>query len=206
MSIKPVLKVFGLPIMLEDQMIELHANLVAAAVSIKEFGLKDERGLIIVFSADSMKYGLGSEILIEYKDLADHWMRSGKLLVLLAAKLGGVMQRRFPSAFVQSEVTTGDGQHRYHWTSEQGGTREEVDRICVAFQRDLPKLEKEMKQECYCETNAADHKGPCHYCNRVATHIHIIKEGMRILAIMDPVEFQAEADVYVIHAGKSITT
>jgi hypothetical protein len=176
---------------------------VAATMSIKELKLKDENDLLVFFPADQMRYGLGSEILVEYKDIADHWARSGKFLVLLAAGLGNVVKRHIPDAFIQCEVTTSDGAYRHCWTSEQSGTREEVERICTATEKKLPRLIKEAEDNCYCETNAADHRGACHHCNNVATHNHIVKEGQRILAILDPDEFQAEADIYVTHARKS---
>jgi hypothetical protein len=198
------LKVWGLPVLSEEEIIALHTDLVAAAMSIEGLKFKGEDDLFIFFSADLMKYGLGSEILIEYKDVADHWARGAKTLVLLATKLGNVAKKHFPRAFVQSEVTTVDGESRHYWTSEQSGTREEVERIRTAAEEKLPRLIKEAEDDCYCEANAADHKGACHHCNNVATHNHIVKEGQRILAITDPGEFQAEADVYVAHAPESL--
>lgn len=206
MFIKPVLKVFGLPTMREEELIALHKDLVAAAMSIKGLKFKGEDDLLIFFLADQMKYGLGSEILVEYKDSVDHWARSAKDLVLLATKLGYTIMKRASNAFIQSEVTTSDGTYRHRWTSKQSGTREEVERICTAAEKNLPGLIKEVQNNCYCETNAADHKGVCHHCNNVVTHNHIIQEGRRILAITEPSEFQAEADVYVVHASKSLAT
>lgn len=197
MPIKPVLKVWCLPVLPEEKLVILHKDLVAAAASVKQLGLNNnENDLIVLFPADMMRYGLGSEILIEYNDVVDHWRRDSLELARLAAKLGNVV-KHIPNAFVQSEVVTGDRRYRHHWTSEQPGTREEVDRVCAAYEGKLPNLWKQARENCYCEMNAADHKGPCNYCNHAATYEHIAKEGRRILAITELAEFQAAADVYV---------
>jgi len=62
----PVVKVWCLPADLtEEQLQALHRSIVDEAVSMPEFGIKDEKHITVLFPPDMMKYGLGSEIIIE---------------------------------------------------------------------------------------------------------------------------------------------
>ena len=55
MFIKPVLKVFGLPTIGEEELIALHKDLVAAAMSIKGLKFKGEDDLLIFFLSHPIK-------------------------------------------------------------------------------------------------------------------------------------------------------
>lgn len=62
----PVVKVWCLPpIMKEEQLRELHQAIVAAAVSVPEVGVIDEKTMTTLFPKDMMEYGPGTEIVIE---------------------------------------------------------------------------------------------------------------------------------------------
>jgi hypothetical protein len=193
---KPVLRVWCLPALPEDKYVALHKDLVAAAVSIKGLELKKEEDIITLFPADLMKHGLGAEILVEYDDIADYWERREELQQL-ASKLGNVVKKHFPKAYVQCETRSGDGKTRMHWTSRQATTRKEVDKIRKAAEKLLPEFITKASKECYCEANAMDHKGACGHHNVLGAYRWAVEEGAKILAIEDDEDFQTEADVYV---------
>ena len=65
----PVIKVWCLPQMTEEQLNKLHKNIVQAVVGITELGLKDESDMTCLFPPDMMSYGLGEEIVIEVTGL-----------------------------------------------------------------------------------------------------------------------------------------
>jgi hypothetical protein len=62
----PVVRVSCLPADLtEEQLRDIHKSIVAEAMAMPEFGIKDERHMTVLFPPDMMSYGLGSEIIIE---------------------------------------------------------------------------------------------------------------------------------------------
>jgi hypothetical protein len=193
---KPVLRVWCLPVMPEDKLVQLHKDLVAAAVSIQGLNLKGEEDLITLFPADLMKHGLGSEIYVEYDHTEVYWKCHDKL-PQLASKLGNVVKRHLPTAFVQCEACSEDGRFRAHWTCKQTTTREEVERVQAAARKLLPRFQQIAGNECYCAANNIDFKGPCHHHYTLAAYEYVVKEGARVLALVDPADFQAAADLYV---------
>ena len=48
---------------------------------------------------------------------------------------------------------------------------------------------------CYCESNALDHKGPCHHCNIFGTYRGFLEEAERVAALADESDFRVQADV-----------
>lgn len=194
-KIKPTLKVWCLPLTEEEELVALHEDLVAAAVSIKELRLKSERDLIVLFPADLMKHGLGSEVLVEY-DHSDE--APGDVFDSLAAKLGNVIKKHMPRAFIQVNVRPGQPDYEQHcWTSKLTGTPRLIEKIVSAAERKQPGLDEAQREGCYCVSNAMDHKGPCGHCNEAGANRRVINEGKRIMALKDSGEFQAAADVFV---------
>jgi|SRR3989344_2217834 len=100
-KVKPVVKVYCLPKLKEDRLQKLHKAIVATAlVALDGFGIKSEADLLVLFPPDSMKYGLGSEILVEV-DLPMHPDVRHVHFDEIAAKFGKVVKKFFPKSFVQ---------------------------------------------------------------------------------------------------------
>lgn len=193
---KPVLKVWCLPSLSEESIKTLHAELVGAAVSVNKLGLKDERDVIVLFPDDKMEYGLGSEILAEYADVEADWKNRSER-EQLAAKIGNVLKKHFPAAFVQCEVSCITGKVMTDWTSKQSATRTEVELIQATATKLLPAFAEAARENCCCEANAIDHKGPCGRHNKLAAYEWAVREGLKIIALKDGAEFQAATDIYV---------
>lgn len=60
-----IIKIWCLPNQTEKRLKKLHDSIVKAVTKIKELGLKSEKDLVNLFVPDLMKYGLGTEIIIE---------------------------------------------------------------------------------------------------------------------------------------------
>jgi hypothetical protein len=82
----------------EEKLHDLHNALVAAAVDIKELGLKDENDFLNLFPVDMMKYGAGTEIMVQVSELWDKPERTPEVLNRLAKALGEAVRERFPNA------------------------------------------------------------------------------------------------------------
>lgn len=194
-KIKPVLKAWCLPKLPENRLVALHKALVAAVVSVKGLKVKGEQDLVVLFPTDMMQYGLGAEILAEYQHTDDELDDE---LDTLAAKLGNVLRRDFPKACIQVEVRPGVADYEQHcWNSESVSSRKQVEKIVAAGERRQPKLDHAVEKHCHCEANAADHKGPCGYCNEAGANRRMVQAGKKVLATKDPAEFQVAADVFV---------
>ena len=97
----PVIKVWCLPQMTEEQLNKLHKNIVHAVVGITELGLKDESDMTCLFPPDMMRYGLGEEIIVEVTGLFEKPERSKNVRRLLAAMLGLRVKEIFPNAHIE---------------------------------------------------------------------------------------------------------
>ena len=94
----PVIKVWCLPVVDEPRLNELHQNIVKAVVSVGELGVKDENDITCLFPTDMMKYGLGSEIIVEVAGLFVKPERTNEVRQRLAERLGHVVKELFPDA------------------------------------------------------------------------------------------------------------
>ncbi|MCR4276094.1 MAG: hypothetical protein NUV90_01790 [Candidatus Parcubacteria bacterium] len=102
---KPVIKVWCLPKMSEDQLRQLHAEIVAAAISVEMLGLKDENDMVCLFPSDKMSYGLGEEIIIEVRLVRrPQTSRAMMRQQQLANILGETMSKMFPEAYVECSI------------------------------------------------------------------------------------------------------
>jgi hypothetical protein len=119
----PVIKVWCLPQVEEEKLNELHRGIVAAVVGIEELGLKDETEMTCLFPSDMMKYGLGSEIIVEVTGLSEKPERTASVHERLAWHLGMAVQRLFPKATVECFI--------YPFNPVQGFWRSEGSKITI---------------------------------------------------------------------------
>jgi len=69
-----VIKVWCLPKLSERKLRKIHKSIVKSVERVKELGLKGEESMTVLFPKDAMKYGLGTEIIIEVTGLpAGSW-------------------------------------------------------------------------------------------------------------------------------------
>lgn len=98
----PIIKVWCLPKSEEKQLNALHQSIVEAVVSVEELGVKDEKDITCLFPPDMMKYGLGTEIIVEVTGLFDRPERTDianeQVRQLLAERIGKVVKEQFPEA------------------------------------------------------------------------------------------------------------
>jgi hypothetical protein len=92
----PVIKVWCLPEIDEPKLNELHKSIVRAVVSVEELEAKSERDMTCLFPPDMMKYGLGSEIIVEVTGLFAKPERTDEVRQRLAERLGQAVKRLFP--------------------------------------------------------------------------------------------------------------
>ena len=97
----PIVKVWCLPADLtENQLRDIHKSIVAAAVSVKELGIIDEKSMTTLFPKDMMGYGLGTEIIIEVtsRQFNEHGPKTRNHF---AQALVEAVQKFFPKAMVE---------------------------------------------------------------------------------------------------------
>jgi hypothetical protein len=92
------------PDLSEDRLRELHQRIVDAAVSIKELGLKDENDFLTVFPLDMMKYGAGTEIMVQVSELWHKPERTPSVRNALTKALGMTVKEMFPNAVVAARI------------------------------------------------------------------------------------------------------
>jgi len=94
----PIIKIWCLPEVDEPKLNELHQSIVRAVASVEELGVKDEKDITCLFPPDMMKYGLGSEIIVEVTGLFAKPERTDEIRQRLAAQLGQVVKDLFSDA------------------------------------------------------------------------------------------------------------
>lgn len=123
----PVIKIWCLPEGLHELSLKtLHREVVAAAVSVEALGLRGEEDMTVLFPPDMMKYGLGTDIVIEAV-IARKPERTIEVKNELARKLGKVVQKMYPDARVGCFVSSShidDGV----WSSTEGNKPEVIGR------------------------------------------------------------------------------
>ena len=100
----PIIKVWCLPERTEDQLNSLHQLIVKEVCAVEEFDFKDENDMTVLFPPDMMKYGLGSEIIIEISGLFEKAERTEDVLNRLAKGVGGAVSTIFTEAKVECFV------------------------------------------------------------------------------------------------------
>jgi len=104
----PVIKVWCLPKLSERNLNKVHRWVVSAVESVPELGLKSEKSMTILFPTDMMKYGLGTEIIIEVAGLFVNQERTNKVRERLAQAIGTAIKEFFPRAMVKCFVYSFD--------------------------------------------------------------------------------------------------
>lgn len=91
----PVIKTWCLPRVGETKLNALHQALVQAVKSVPELGVKTERDITCLFPSDMMKYGLGTEIIIEVTSLYEKPERTEEVRGRLAQALVDAVRAQF---------------------------------------------------------------------------------------------------------------
>lgn len=101
-----VIKVWCLPEQTEKELRSVHRVIVKAVEDVKEFGLKGEESMIVLFPTDMMKYGLGSHILVETETFfrPPSWS-GGNPWRKLRDSLYNALSEIFPKAEITSTAT-----------------------------------------------------------------------------------------------------
>ena len=121
----PVIKVWCLPKLAEWELKGLHTAIVSAVVSVSELGLKNEMDMTVLFPTDAMKYGLGSEIIVEVTGLfilCSSKARTEEFRQRLAQAIGTTVKGMFPKAMVECFVYPFDPTQGF-WTNPLMGRR-----------------------------------------------------------------------------------
>ena len=115
----PHIKVWCLPQMEEEKIKELFDSIVAAVLSVKELGLKDETEMLVCFPPDMMRYGLGTEIMVEVSELWDRPKRTPEIRSRLTRMLGIAVEEIFPEAVVAVRLDPPFNPSDGFWTNKK---------------------------------------------------------------------------------------
>jgi hypothetical protein len=96
----PVIKLWCLPESEEAKLNELHQSIVRAVADVPELGVRDEKDITCLFPSDMMKYGLGTEIIVEVTGLYEKPERTKEVRQRLAEGLVGAVKGHFPDTEV----------------------------------------------------------------------------------------------------------
>lgn len=104
----------------EEKLNALFKALVAAAVSVEELGLRGKEDMLILFPPDMMRFGAGTEIMVQVSELWDKPERTPDIRNRLARVLGEVVKGMFPDAVVASRLDPPfrPAEHGF-WTSKE---------------------------------------------------------------------------------------
>lgn len=81
----------------KSNFLELHKKIVQEAISTNGLGIENERNMRVLFPAEQMLYGLGSEILVEISGIMYHpGDNTGKFVI----RIGRLLKRLFPESIV----------------------------------------------------------------------------------------------------------
>lgn len=173
---------------------ELKDALRKAVIGVEELGISSERSVSVFCPMDGEHQSNVRELVIEVHGLFASSTRSDAVRAKLAAKLGHAALAIYPGIFVECFITSFDLRQGF-WVSANIVTRKE---ILMLSEKLLPFVEtahQSRKKSCYCESNALDHKGPCHYCNIFGTYRGFLEEAERVAALADESDFRVQADV-----------
>jgi hypothetical protein len=118
----PVIKVWCLPKSTERKLNQVFAGIVKAVEGVPELGLKGKHSMTVLFPPDMMKFGLGTEIIIEVTGLFIKPERNDEVRNRLAGRLGMALKEYFPKAMVECLVYTFDPTQGF-WMNPRMGRR-----------------------------------------------------------------------------------
>lgn len=116
----PVIKVWCLPKSTERKLNQVFEGIVKAVESVPELGLKGKHSMTVLFPPDMMKFGLGTEIIIEVTGLFIKPERNNEVRNRLAERLGKTLEEHFPKAMVECFVFPFDHNQGF-WTNSRMG-------------------------------------------------------------------------------------
>ncbi len=112
-----VIKVWCLPRETEEELRRLHREIAGAVIEdVPELSLKTENDMTVLFPADMMEYGLGTEVVVEVSGLSSKFAPSVRNR--LAEVLGRALKAQYPGAKVMCYVTVFEPWQGF-WTSEE---------------------------------------------------------------------------------------
>lgn len=114
----PVIKVWCLPKSNECKLQKILGDIVKAVESVSELGLRGENSMTVLMPPDSMKYGLGTEIIIEVTGLFIKPERNDEVRNRLAERLGKVIETHYPETKVECFVYPFDPTQGF-WTNSR---------------------------------------------------------------------------------------
>lgn len=100
----PVIKVWCLPKLSQKKLEYLFVEIVRVVKNFRELGVRGEKDMVVLFPTDAMKYGLGSEIIVEVTGLLVKPERTDEVRQRLAQAIGIVIKGLFPKAVVECFV------------------------------------------------------------------------------------------------------
>ena len=118
----PVIKVWCLPKLSQKKLEYLFVEIVRAVKNFRELGVKSERDMVVLFPTDAMKYGLGSEIIVEVTGLFVKPELTDGVRQRLAQALGIVVKEFLPKAMVEVFVFPFDPAQGF-WMNPRMGRR-----------------------------------------------------------------------------------
>jgi hypothetical protein len=127
----PVIKVWCLPKLSERKLNGVFKGIVSAVESVPELGLKGEKSMTVLFPTDAMKYGLGTEIIVEVTGLFVKPERTDEVRQRLAEEIGTTVKGLFPKAMVECFVFPFDPTQGF-WTNPRMGPRREPKEVAFS--------------------------------------------------------------------------
>lgn len=121
----PVIKVWCLPKSSERKLNQVFEEIVKAVEGVPELGLKGKQSMTVLFPPDMMKFGLGTEIIIEVTGLFKKPERTTEVRNRLAERLGKTLKEQFPKAMVECFVFPFDPEQGF-WTNPRRGKRRKL--------------------------------------------------------------------------------
>src|SRR3990167_8329498 len=115
----PVIKVWCLPDVGEKRLNVLHQEIVRAVKDIEDIGVKSEKDITCLFPSDMMKYGLGTEIIVEVTGLYEKPERTEKVRQRLAERIGKAVQGQFPNTELVECFVYQFNPAQGHWSSRK---------------------------------------------------------------------------------------
>ncbi|MCA9354569.1 MAG: hypothetical protein KC877_03565 [Candidatus Kaiserbacteria bacterium] len=114
-----MIKVWCLPESEEAKLNELHQGIVRAVASVPEIGVSDEKDITCLFPTDMMKYGLGTEIIVEVTGLYDKPERTEEVRNQLAARIGEAVHSQYPDTELVECFVSPFNPAQGFWSSRQ---------------------------------------------------------------------------------------
>ena len=118
----PVIRVSCLPKCTEAKLKKVFNSIVKAVEGIPELNLKGMHSMTVLFPPDMMKFGLGTEIIIEVIGLFIKRERTPEVRNRLAERLGKTLKEHFPKAMTECFVFPFDPKQGF-WTNPRMGLR-----------------------------------------------------------------------------------